>query len=235
MFYYFVIFLFLSIFLFLLFITIQFLLTIIIILIYFILFQKNYYNSITHDNLAKYGNYKIKNVYLIQKNINFLFLIFVRILNILLLCRHNDIINEVQENKPQHLKLLVEIQLSNKKTKFLIIEKDIDILIHDNVFFDKNYKITKISIIKNKYTIHNVLTNVQKKMKDNYFKWNLVTNNCQNFVKEIIYFIHKKKKIYHFQEKKFMKYKNYTVIYIFNFIIILIKNYCFVNLLYIFI
>lgn len=78
MFYYFVIFL--SIFIFLLlnlflFFILLFLLIIIIIFIYFILFQKKCYNNITQNNLEKYGNYKIKNVYLIKKHvtsINFL-------------------------------------------------------------------------------------------------------------------------------------------------------------------
>ena len=221
MFYYFVIFL--SIFIFLLlnlflFFILLFLLIIIIIFIYFILFQKKCYNSITQNNLEQYGNYKIKNVYLIKKNANIIFLI-IKILNILSFCQYNNIINEIKNNIPYHLKLLVEIKIG-KKTKFLIIEKITEILIYDKIFFDKNYNIKKIPIIKNKYTIHDVLNHVQKKMKNNYFNWDIITNNCQKFVKEIIYFIHKKKKIYHFQENIYIKYKNCYYIYIINFIFI---------------
>ena len=73
-------------------------------------------------------------------------------------------------------------------------------------------------------------------MKNNYFNWDVITNNCQNFAKEIIYFIHKKKKIYNFQENVYIKYKNSYYIYIINFIIILfsdlfifIKKYFYIN------
>lgn len=65
---------------------------------------------------------------------------------------------------PYHLKLLLEIQI-NKKTKFLIIEKITEIIIHEKIVFDKKSIITKIPIIKNKYTIHNVLKHVQKNEK----------------------------------------------------------------------
>jgi hypothetical protein len=243
MFYYFVIFLSILLFLLLnlfLFFILFFLLILIIIFIYFILFQKKCYNSITQDNLAKYGNYKIKNVYLIQKNVNIILLI-VKIINFLLIFKHNEIVNHIKENIPYHLKLLIEIKVG-KETKFLIIEKITEILIHDKIVFDKNNKINKIPIIKNKYTIHEVLTHVQEEMKNNYFNWDLITNNCQKFSKEIIYFLHKKKKIYHFQEKNFNKYKKFFSVYIINFIIILSADLCifikkkfYINLLYLFI
>jgi len=238
MFYYF--FIFLSILLFLLlnlflFFILLLLLIIIIIFIYFILFQKKCYNSITQNNIEKYGNYKIINVYLIQKKNNIILLI-VKLINILFFCKYNDIVDEIKQNTPYHLKLLIEIQIE-KETKFLIIEKITEILIHDKTVFDKNYKINKIPIIKNKYTIRDVLNNVHNKMKNNYFNWDLITNNCQKFVKEIIYFIHKKNKIYHFQENKFDKYKNFFSVYVINFIFILfadlflfIKKHFYINL-----
>ena len=124
MFYYFVIFLSILLFLFLnlfLFFILLFLLIIIIIFIYFILFQKKCYNSITQDNIEKYGNCKIKNVYLIKKNVNII-LIIVKIINILLFCKHNDIVHKIQNNIPYHLKLLIEIKFG-KKTKFWLLKK----------------------------------------------------------------------------------------------------------------
>jgi hypothetical protein len=225
MFYYFVIFL--SIFLFLLlnlflFFILLFLLVIIIIFIYFILFQKKCYNSITQKNLEKYGNYKIKNVYLIKKDVTSIIFVF-NILNFLSFYQYNSIFIDVINLMPYHLKLLVEIK-SNKKTKFLIIEKNTEILIHEKIVFDKKSIITKIPIIKNKYTIHNILKHVQKRMKNDYFNWHLITNNCQKFIKEILYFIHKKKKIYNFQENKFNKYKNFFSVYTINFIFILFAD-----------
>ena len=238
MFYYFVIFLSILLFLLLnlfLFFILFFLLIIIIIFIYFILFQKNCYNSITKKNLNKYGKYKIKNVYLIQQNVNFI-LFIIKILNFLSFYQYNNIALDIKENLPYHLKLLIEIKVG-KETKFLIIEKITEILIHEKIFFDKKYKINKIPIIKNKYNIHKLLNHVHKKMKNDYFNWNLITNNCQKFVKEIIFFIHKKNKIYKFQENKFDNYNNFFVVYIINFIIILfsdlfifIKKKCFINL-----
>jgi hypothetical protein len=225
MIYYFVIFISIIIFLILnlfLFFILLFLLTIILIFIYFILFQKKCYNSITQDNIAKYGNYKIKNIYFIKKNVNII-LSFIKIINILSFYQYNNIVNELQNNIPYHLKLLIEIQIG-KETKFLIIEKITEILIHDKIVFDKNYKINKIPIIKKKYTINDVLNNVHKKMKNNYFNWDVITNNCQKFAKEILYFIHKKKKIYNFQENKFNKYKNFFSVHIINFIIILFTD-----------
>ena len=243
MLYYFVIFLSILLFLFLnlfLFFILILILIIIIIFIYFILFQKKCYNNITIQNLEKYGNYKIKNVYLIKKNVN-IFIIIMNILNMISLYQYNDIINDLKEKKPYHLKLLIEIQ-NNKKTKFLIIEKITEILLHDKINFDKNSIMTKIPIIKNKYTIHNILNKVQEKMKNNYFNWDLITNNCQKFITEIIYFIHKKKKIYRFQKNKFDKYKNFYFIYIINFFIILmadlfifIKTHFYINILSLFV
>jgi hypothetical protein len=61
-------------------------------------------------------------------------------------------------------------------------------------------------------------------MKNDYFNWHLITNNCQKFIKEILYFIHKKKKIYNFQENKFNKYKNFFSVYTINFIFILFAD-----------
>jgi len=225
MFYYFVIFLSILLFLLLnlfLFSILFFLLIIIIILIYFILFQKKCYNSITQENLAKYGNYKIINAYLIKKNITKIKFIF-SILNFLSFYQYNSNFIDVIKLMPYHLKLLVEIKI-NKKTKFLIIEKNTEILIHEKVAFDKNFITNKIPIIKNKYTINDILNYVQLQMKNNYFNWHFVTNNCQKFIKEIIYFIHKKNKIYHFQENKFNKYKNYIFVYIVNFVMIILAD-----------
>ena len=224
MFYYFVIFLSILIFLLLnlfLFFILIFLLIIIIIIIYFLLFQKKCYNNITLRNIEKYGNYKIKNVYLIQKNVNIIFFI-VQLINFISFNNYNDIVHHIKENIPYHLKLLIEIQ-TDTETKFLIIEKMTEIIIHDKINFDKNYIINKIPI-KNKYTIHKLLKKVQNKMKQNYFNWDLITNNCQKFIKEIIFSIHKKNKIYHFQEKIFDKYKNFFYVKIINFIIILFSD-----------
>jgi hypothetical protein len=225
MLYYFVIFLSILLFLFLnlfLFFILLFLLIIIIIFIYFILFQKKCYNNITHNNIEKYGNFKIKNAYFIKKKVNIIFII-IKIINILLFCQYNHIIHHIKENIPYHVKLLIEIQVG-KETKFLTIEKITEILIHDKIFFDKTYKVNKIPIIKNKYTIHDILNHVHKKMKHNYFNWDIITNNCQIFAKEIIHFIHKKKKIYHFQENIFNQYKNFFSVYVINFIIIIFAD-----------
>ena len=225
MFYYFVIFLSILLFLLLnlfLFFILLFLLVIIIIFIYFILFQKKCYNSITQDNLAKYGNYKIKNVYLIKKDVTSMIFLF-NILNFLSFYWYDSIFSDIINIMPYHLKLLLEIQI-DKKTKFLIIEKITEILIHDKIVFDKKSIINKIPIIKNKYTIHDILNKVHKKMKHHFFNWHLITNNCQKFAKEILYVIHKKKKIYHFQENKFNKYTNLFSVYVINFIIILFAD-----------
>ena len=243
MLYYFVIFLSILLFillnLFLFFILIL-LIIIIIIFIYFILFQKKCYNNITIQNLKKYGNSKIKNVFIIKKNVNSL-LTIIDILNFLSFYQYKDIVMDVKKKKPYHLKLLIEIQ-HNKKTKFLVIEKVTEILLHDKINFDKNSIMTKIPIIKNKYTIHTIFKKVQKIMKHDYFNWDLITNNCQNFITEIIYIIHKKNKIYHFQKNKFNKYKNYYFIYIINFFIILmadlfifIKKHFYINILSLFV
>ena len=225
MFYYFVIFLSILLFLLLnlfLFFILLFLLFIIIIFIYLILFQKNCYNSITQDNLEKYGNYKIKNIYLIKKNVTNIIFLF-NILNFLSFYQYDSIFIDVIKLMPYHLKLLVEIKI-NKKTKFLIIEKNTEILIHEKIIFDKNFIIKKIPIIKNKYTIHDILNHVHSQMKNNFFNWHLITNNCQKFIKEILYFIHKKKKIYNFQENKFNKYTNLFSVYVINFIIIIFAD-----------
>ena len=157
------------------------------------------YNKKSQIVLNKYGNYKIKKIYLIRQPFS---KILTCGLNILTLYNYEKLIKESEDNFPYHTLILFEIKIpilnknKNKinqkqtqkyQSKFLILEKNNCICIRENFLITENEEMKQIHFNNKQLTINQILNQTQLRMGDlKYFNWNLYQNNCQEFIKEIL-------------------------------------------------
>jgi hypothetical protein len=140
------------------------------------------YNKKSRATLEKYGDYEIKKIYLIRQPFTKLMTL---ILNILTFYNYNKIVNH-SNIFPYHTLLVFEIKLPKNKRKFILLEKNNSINICQD-FTIQNTQDMKFINIKNKTTINKILSTTQERIGDtNYYNWNLFTNNCIKFIKEIL-------------------------------------------------
>ena len=127
--------------------------------------------------------------------------------------------NYLQNNKNYHVGVIVILKNSHNKLKMLKIDKmSTSIYIDENFKIESYKKIKNISINKNKYSLKELLDKTKKNMgKRNFFNWELKTNNCQHFIKNLVKSIQKKKKKFIIQPVIFMK----SDLYILNIVTIL--------------
>ncbi len=154
------------------------------------------YNKQSQEVLDKYGDYRIKNIYLVRQPFTKMITFG---LNLFTFYYYNELIQKCHEYYPYHTLLLVELQLKCKKncvsgkresrTKFLLVEKNNCINISENFFISKSQETIPLEISKtNKKITLNLLLN---KTKDRigsklFFNWNIYKNNCQEFTKELL-------------------------------------------------
>lgn len=163
------------------------------------LFFNNYtYNSI--NNLKKYGDLPIKNIYLARQPINKYLL---KALNIISFYDYNKKVKMyIEKNKcnaffPFHTYIIIEVEMPNKFRKHLIIEKNNSININSSYNKKCNQELLKININKKKYTVNTILENTKKRIGVNkFFNWHIYKNNCQKFTEEILTSLNKKNKKY---------------------------------------
>lgn len=162
-------------------------------------FFNNYtYNSI--NNLKKYGDLPIKNIYLARQPINKYLL---KGLNIISFSDFNKKIKlYIEKNNcnaffPFHSSIIVEVEMSNKFRKHLIIEKNNSININSSYSKKCNQELLKINIKKQKFTINSILEKTKNRIgPKKFFNWHIYKNNCQKFTEEILISLNKKHKKY---------------------------------------
>jgi hypothetical protein len=142
----------------------------------------NDYNEETRQILNKYGDYKIKEIYIVKQPISrFLF----TMLNIGTLYEYQRITEENEDFVIYHASIIVKIKLPNNLNKFLLIEKNPSMNISEKVCLNKLQNIKSIRV-KN-YTLNKMLNTTNERMGNKrFFNWNFYKNNCQDFVKEIL-------------------------------------------------
>lgn len=165
------------------------------------------YNKQCQEVLNKYGDCKLKRIYLVRQP---LAKMFTMGLNLFTFYYYNDLIKKCNECYPYHTLLLVEVELSpiniykkelKEKTKFLLVEKNNCINISETFFISKmqemipftfnNKKINKIN--KNKsMTLNELLDKTCDRIGSKpFFNWNIYKNNCQEFTKELLVTLNK--------------------------------------------
>jgi hypothetical protein len=170
------------------------------------------YSENTKKCLEKYGDYKIKQFYLVKnKNTQ-----LGSIINYITLFKYNELIKKAKYFHTENI-LVVK---RGKDRKILILHKCPNIILSDKVIFIKENKLEKIPICSTDISVNELLTSVKKNMGLKYFNWNLIDNNCQHFSKEIIHILKKYNKTYTKDNEltKVIKQNNYNIydIYILN-------------------
>jgi hypothetical protein len=155
------------------------------------------YNKKSQKILDLYGEHKLTKIYLVRqplgKFVTFLF-------NMLTFYNYDTLINEKQHNLPYHTLLVFQIKLQNGIKKMLLLEKNNCINICENFVVNK-FEIKELNIKNKNFTINSILKSTQQRLGNKkYFNWNLYTNNCQEFTKEILKTIKK----YNKTNKKFI-------------------------------
>jgi len=150
-------------------------------------YSLNDYNLSTKKYLDLYGDLPIKNIYIVKKPISkyglFLFHYFTskKYINI----------------KFNHISIIADVQLNNKYTKQILIEKNNSINITSNFYKYNDDIMKKIKIKNNNITLNQILHYTQKNMgKKKFFNWYIHKNNCEHFVYEILKSINTKYKKY---------------------------------------
>ena len=170
-------------------------------------FYLNEYSNDCLTMLQKYGNFPIKRIYLVRHPIT---LFMETALNIVTLNKFKHELNRYKMKNqtesffPFHTMLYVELKISKRESKFLLIDKNNCIRISPKVKMTNNYELRDIRVKKNKYTLNEILETTRKRLgNDKFFNWELYKNNCQMLIKEILITVKKFTKI----NKKFM-YQN---------------------------
>ena len=187
---YFILFIIICIVLFIIFII--FLLFAYLIIFYLLQINKNFidYNENTKKTIKKYGDYKIVKMYSCKQQLSNSLIFMINI------STFYKYYNYLQNNKNYHVGVIVILKNSHNKLKMLKIDKmSTSIYIDENFKIESYKKIKNISINKNKYSLKELLDKTKKNMgKRNFFNWELKTNNCQHFIKNLVKSIQKKKK-----------------------------------------
>jgi hypothetical protein len=142
------------------------------------------YDENTKKCLEKYGDYKIKQLYLVKKPNR---KSIIMMLNYVTLFKYNELVKKI---KYFHFEMLLVVK-RGKHTHILKLHKCPNIILSDNVLIKKENKIKKIPIRSTDISVNELLTSVKKNMSLKYFNWNLIDNNCQYFSKEIIHILHR--------------------------------------------
>lgn len=187
---------------------ILFLLTVVISYYILKMFKKNvndnFYNKTYSTNCSKYmniyGDLPIKNIYLMRQDVSNLTILF---LNLITLYNYDKQVEKyikqhnVKGFLPQHISIIIEVELPNKLRKLLIIEKNNCINITPNFKKNDQQQMMKIKYINKKLTINSLLEVTRKRVPDEiFFNWHIHKNNCQNFTEQILISLGKSKKKY---------------------------------------
>ena len=175
------------------------------------------YGKYEKEILNKYGNYPIKNIYLVRNPMSPFFFFFF---NIITCYNYSAIFTECEKKYPYHASILLEIKVS-KKTKFIYIEKNNCIHMSENFYINSKQSMKKICI--EKITLQELLDNTEKRIGPvKFFNWSAFKNNCQNFTKELLITLKKKCKFQDNMMNNAIEKSKTTEfsIYIVNFIVI---------------
>ena len=156
------------------------------------------YHGDSEKLLLKYGDKRIKNVYLIKEKLYYGYTNFLIKFLKYIFKRNYDLDNLF------HTSFMFDIDLGNNIIKKIKLNKNFYLNITDN-FRIYNYQEIKCNKIKNKkYTLNYILNKTKKNINSKkFFNWN-VTYNCQFFTKKIL----SSMKLLNSSNLKFVEYIN---------------------------
>lgn len=132
--------------------------------------------------INKYGEYRIKNIRVGRTPLPS---IITKILNVVSLGAYNKLLKESPYDKLFHL--FVVITLSNGTVVKILLEKNEAL----NMKVVSNYNPTgaeymEVTNIPSDLTFSDLLNGARKRQGSNYFKYNALHNNCQDFIMDLL-------------------------------------------------
>lgn len=167
---------------------------------YYKIYLDNYHGN-SGELLSKYGDYPIKNVYILKEKLSNIKMIAIleKILNLLFFKKKYELGNL------NHTSLICDVDLGNNIIKKIKINKNLYVNLMED--FNINGKIQEIKCnkLKNKkYTLNYVLNKTKNNINSRkYYNWS-IHNNCQNFTKKVLLTM----KLFNKKNIEFMEYKN---------------------------
>jgi len=140
------------------------------------------YHGDSDKILKKYGNYPIKNVYIVKEKLNSSLHI-----NIMDYFIKNFLKKNWNINNWSHISLIFDIKLDNNMISKIKINKNFFLNVTDNFNINGYEQTFLCKKIKNKkYTLNYVLNKTKNKINNKkYFNWNIY-NHCQFFTKNVL-------------------------------------------------
>ena len=168
-------------------------------------FHENFYFDDYTDNCKKciklYGDFPIKNVYLVRQPIGKINSTLLDILTFNEASNKINSYNSIHKNNKYrltHTSILFELKTGNNLIKHINIEKNNNIVITPNFMRYDKQDVMKVNLSKKKQvTINDILEITKKRLgKEKYFNWHLYKNNCLRFSVELLISLSKKNKKY---------------------------------------
>ena len=175
------------------------------------------YNKKSEELLKKYGNFKIKKIYLVKNPIsNFNTLV----LNLITFYNYEKTIlnmNKILKKSytPYHVSFMIEIELSKNNNKLLLLEKTSYVNISENIHLKTQNILKNIKIPKKQITLNSILKETQNRIGEKkFFNWSIYKNNCSIFVKEILITIglYNKSNIKFINQNKIIKHLKFSTL-----------------------
>jgi len=147
------------------------------------------YNKKSEELLKKYGDYKIKKIYLVKNPIT---KFNTLLLNLITFYNYDKTLSKMNTNIkknyiPYHISLMIEIELNNNNNKFLLLEKTSCVNISENILLNTQNVFKNIKLPKRQITMKSILKETQMRIGEKkFFNWSIYKNNCSIFIKELL-------------------------------------------------
>jgi hypothetical protein len=177
------------------------------------------YNKKSSELLQKYGDYKIKKIYLVKHPITKLNTFLLNLITFYNYEKTLSNMNEIFKKQctPYHISFMIEIGLPNKNTntntKFLLVEKTSYVNLSEKIHLNNQNIVKTVKLHNKEYTINSLLKETQNRIGEKkFFNWSIYKNNCSIFIKELLITLdlYNKPNIKFITQHKFVKHVKFT-------------------------
>jgi hypothetical protein len=152
------------------------------------------FNNISKRTIEKYGNDKIRRLFIIRTPLDFL---KNKLLDIVSLGEFSKLQKKHGFDKLYHLGLIAELENGQR----VMMEKNETVDITTDIYEDKTSEKLEVDIGNLNLTINKILEDARNKVGDKvFFEYNAFTNNCQFFIKYLL----ENQGLYGEKEKEFL-------------------------------